>query len=207
MGLKSFKTFQALLRQGHFPPRIGFKCSAGEINIFANRMRLARAFQGLQLDGYTEQSVLGYNGLFQVFLTHSALERFNNLYDLQVRDLETMLLPYQPENILQIFNQEDAKGRFYEFFYPLTNKTLKSRLTKLKNGESVNVAIYSEAIRHIFAHGHLTANANQVNPKRVHTICMSISDFLIEFMDAEFTKTIEGYIARKGLNILENKGD
>jgi len=49
----------------------------------------------------------------------------------------------------------------------------------------------SAAIRHIFVHGHLAANANGAKPKKIAEGCMLVSDFLLDFMDAEFTKSME----------------
>jgi hypothetical protein len=37
----------------------------------------------------------------------------------------------------------------------------------------------------------LAANANSVNPKNINRACMSMSDFLLRFMDAEFTRKID----------------
>ena len=59
---------------------MGFKCKAGDINEFANRVRLVRSFRGLQLDGYADETVAGYNAFLLIFLTHSALERFSEIF-------------------------------------------------------------------------------------------------------------------------------
>lgn len=83
MGLESFKRYQDLCKRNFFPPRIGFgpkptgdKVAGGDINRLNARVRLAKDFQAMTLDSYSDEATLGYTGYLQVFLTHSALERF-----------------------------------------------------------------------------------------------------------------------------------
>jgi hypothetical protein len=196
MGLQRFAKFQELLRTGHYPRAMGFAVRAGDINIFANRMRLDRSFQGIQLDGYTDDTVLGYNAFFQMLLTHSALECFLDLNGLKnVDQIDDLLKPYEPEKVIQVFIEKDKQGRFFTFLSERVNPKLKANLMTCRNRDSTNVGYISASVRHIFAHGHLTANANRINPRNVYTICIVTSDFLLSFMDSEFTKKIDAYCA------------
>jgi hypothetical protein len=61
------------------------------------------------------------------------------------------------------------------------------------------VAAVSAAIRHVFAHGVLTANANDMNPRAAHEIGTAVANFLFNLMDDEFTKTVEAYCLKKGI--------
>jgi hypothetical protein len=49
----------------------------------------------------------------------------------------------------------------------------------------------ASAIRHIFAHGWLSPNANQVNPNTVVEICDLLHQFLLSFMDIEFSNRLD----------------
>ena len=199
MGLQRFATFQELRRSGHDPRAMGFAVRDGDINRFANRMRLARSFRGIQLDGYTDDTALGYNALFQMLLTHSALECFLKLNGLNsVGQLEDMLKPYKPEQVIETFIEKDRGGRLFTFLHKRIEERLKPKLEACRNGTSTNVGYISASIRHIFAHGHLTANANRINPRNVYTICKVTSDFLLDFMEREFAKKIDTYCARVG---------
>ena len=199
MGLQRFAKFQELLRTGHHPRAMGFTVRAGDINIFANRMRLARSFRGIQLDGYADDTVLGYNAFFQMLLTHSALECFLDLNGLKsVDQIGDLLKPYGPEKVIQIFIEKDRDGRLFTFLHKRIEERLKPKLEACRNRTSTNVGYISASVRHIFAHGHLTANANRINPRNVYTICNVTSDFLLDFMDREFTKKIDAYCARVG---------
>jgi hypothetical protein len=48
-------------------------------------------------------------------------------------------------------------------------------------------------VRHIFAHGHLAANSYGINPNHVAAACGTISDFLLDFMDSDFTSRMIHY--------------
>lgn len=159
-------------------------------------MRLAKNFKGINLEGYSQETNSGYNAFFLVFLTHSALERFVEINSLELDALDFLMAPYNPEKVIQKFVEKDKKGLLYNFIYERINKKLKVKLSDCRNYNSTNVAYICASIRHIFAHGHLCAHSNGVNPKNVYSICTSISDFLLTFMDAEFAKKIEEYCSK-----------
>lgn len=201
MGLKSFKRYQDLCSQDYYPPRIGFgpkpdgaKVTGGDINRLNARINLAKSFRGINLDGISDKTVAGYDAFFQVFLTHSALEGFMKLYGVKhVSGLSDLLTPHSPEKVVVAFFDLDGKGKLHDFLCEHIDhkgRPIKEGLIRCKHGEDTNVAFISAAIRHIFAHGHLTANANGINPKNINKACISVSDFLVRFMDAEFTRKI-----------------
>ncbi len=199
MELQGFAKFHQLLKLGSNPSSIGFgpKVRAGDIIRFASRVRLAKNFKGINLEGYSQETNYGYDAFFLVFLTHSALERFLEINSLKLDALDSLMAPYNPEKVIQKFVEKDKKGLLYNFLYEKINdKKLKVKLSDCRSYNSTNVAYISASIRHIFAHGHLCAHSNDVNPKNVYSICTSISDFLLTFMDAEFAKKIEEYYSK-----------
>lgn len=198
MELQGFAKFHQLLKLDPNPSSIGFgsKVRAGDITRFASRVRLAKNFKGINLEGFSQETNYGYDALFLVFLTHSALERFVEINSLELDALGSLMAPYNPEKVIQKFVEKDKKGLFYNFIYEKIKKKLKVKLSDCRNYNSSNVAYISASIRHIFAHGHLCAHSNGVNPKNVYSICTSISDFLLTFMDAEFSKKIDEYYSK-----------
>ena len=202
MGLESFKRYQDLCKRNYFPKRIGFgptptgdKVVGGDINRLNARVRLAKDFKTMTLDGYSEEATLGYSGYLQVFLTHSALERFMEIYGIKyVSGMSDFLAPHKPEKIVKGFFDTDKDDKLYDAlckYIDSRGKKIEEGLTMCKRGESMNVAYVSAAVRHIFAHGHLAASANGVNPKNINKACVSVSDFLLRFIDAEFTRKID----------------
>ena len=58
---------------------LGFVGTKFDFYRFANRFRLAAAFRGMRLDGFSEETVFGYDALTRVFFTWSAFERYAEL--------------------------------------------------------------------------------------------------------------------------------
>ncbi|MDP9474605.1 MAG: hypothetical protein M3R38_02720 [Actinomycetota bacterium] len=212
MGLEGFKRYQDLCKINFFPSRIGFgpkvtdaeekdsRVKGGDINRLNARVRLAKDFQSMTLDGYSDEAALGYNGYLQLFLTHSALERFMEIYGIKhISGLSDLLESHGSKEAVEGFFGFDEKGKLYDFLCERIDKRgkrIEDGLTECKLDKSANVAYISAAVRHIFAHGHLTAHANGINPKNVNKACMLVSDFLLRFMDAEFTHKIDACYAR-----------
>lgn len=207
MGLESFKRYQDLNDLNYFPPRISFapKVDGGDINRLNARVNLAKSFRGINLDGISEKTVAGYDAFFQIVLTHSALERFAEVHG-HSKNFDTMSEPMFSQGSAKVvggFFAKDKKGQLYDFLSErITDQKLKAKFGACRSGESSNVAHISAVVRHIFAHGYLCANANGMSPQAVHSACMSVSNFLLRFMDAEFTKKIDACYER-----IRAKGD
>lgn len=99
MELQGLAEFHQLLKLDINPSSIEFasKVRAGDIIRFASRVRLAKNFKGLNLEGYSQETNYGYNAFFLVFLTHSALERFIEINSLELDALDSLMAPYNPE--------------------------------------------------------------------------------------------------------------
>ena len=192
MGLRSFKAFQTLRRNRYHAGKIlGTAVKTGTVNRFASRMGVARAFRGIELEGIGEATTTGYNAFFQILLTHSALELFMEVYGLDKRNFDLLwptMQAYEPETVIAIFRENDPDDKFYTFLCEKLNPRLADKLRHCIQGDELNVAYISASIRHIFAHGHLSANVNGVRPRRIGQICTAVSDFMLDYMDSEFGK-------------------
>ncbi len=202
MNLNSWKAYQDFNKVDYFPKRIGFPdgVKGPDVNRFNARVRLAKSFRGIDVDGYASDAVRGYNALFQVFLTHSTLEGFIKISGLSeptkkavkgLDSLSDLMVPYGSEKIVKSFFDRDKKGALYRFLHERVNNDLKERLRRCKSGESANVAYLSASIRHIFAHGDLSASSNGLRSPTLYPLCTSISTFLLGVMDGEFDKKID----------------
>ena len=58
---------------------LGYKGSKFDFYRFANRYRMAARFQTLSLEGFDEETELGYAALTRVFLCWSVFERYSEL--------------------------------------------------------------------------------------------------------------------------------
>jgi hypothetical protein len=188
MAIRGFGIYIRLLKSGHSLDQMGLKGTASDVPRWNARVKLARDFQGLAVPSLSEKTLKGYNAFFQVFLTHSALERYLNLIGATTDHLEPLLQPYEPKETIKEFFGYDKKGRLFDFLHErLDKERARNRLKACREGTCCNVAHVSAAVRHIFAHGHLTAHAHGINPNQVASACGTISEFLLNFMDADFT--------------------
>lgn len=170
------------------------------------RVRLARSFRGLDTEGYTDATVRGYDGLVQVFLAHSALEnfiKFSGLVDegeeTRVKGLDCLsdlMTEHGGAEALKGCLQKDRNDLLYNFVHKRVNRPLQDRLRRCKSGESANMSYLSASIRHIFVHGDLSAGAAGLKSTNLHPLCMSVSDFVLGFIDAEFTKKVDACYKR-----------
>jgi hypothetical protein len=182
---------------------MGLQANAtGAVNRFQARMCLVKSFQGVQLEGYKPDTVQAYSTLFKVFLTTSAMECYIDLYS--VKDKWHGMLPilekYDPEPVMRLYRARDKGDKLHKFLHDHLDKESQQRsLQSCKEGLSNNVAMVAAAIRHIFVHGHLTAHANEMNPRAAHAIGTAVATFLFGVMDTEFTQTVEAYCAKKGI--------
>ena len=206
MSLTSFNTFQQLSRHSA-PKAMGFACGPGTINRLNARMSLARGFRGIQLEGYTAATTRGYNALFRVFLTHSALECFCEVCGLPTkwpemgRALEPLVASSGPEEVMRRFREQDRGDRLFTFLCRHNRgQSLNADLVACKAGRSHNVVAVSAAIRHVFAHGVLTAHANGMSPRTTDEIGTAVAGFVFTLIDHEFTRRVELNRANLGLD-------
>lgn len=175
------------------PIDFGFIDSQGDINRFAARFRAANKFKGIVLEGYSADTVDGYSALCQVMFAWSAFETFEKIIGLNRQEMGKELESCRAIEILNRIRAIDTENRFYKFIYDRVNNKHKSELDNYFNEDPCNIAYLASAIRHIFAHGWLSPHANQANPEAVTQICNILSQFLLDFMDKEFSKRVEQF--------------
>lgn len=179
---------------GHVDPSdFGFTDRQGDINRFAARYRAANQFRGITLDGYAEDTARGYGALFKVMLTWSAYETFEEIAELNRQEIGKQLEYYGAIGILNQIKLVDNEDRFYKFIYQRVNNKHKAELDNYFNQDPCNILYLASAIRHIFAHGWLSPNANSAKSKAVIEICYTLSMFLLEFMDREFSYRVDRF--------------
>jgi len=174
---------------------IGFKGSKFDFYRFANRFRLAISFQGMNLEGFTEETTTGYSSLTRVFFTWSAFEGYTELADDQappyrtlfvhhprhhIRNLAKLCREQDPQNLLGAFLEEHAKRAPQVIF-----------LKKFREGNDFAVLTHAACIRHIFAHGRLTAHPKGLPAENMTAICDALSGFLADFIRSDFNRRVK----------------
>ena len=184
-----------LAREGHVPSAAGFDASAlpGDLNRFRSRYRMAHAFQGVQLEGFGEETKAGYNALLRLFLTWSAFELFMRVTGATNGDLDALLKPYNPEAAVAAVRRLDPSDRYFTMIRRHVNKHIGAELDKYLAGQPISVIWLIRSLRQIFAHGTLTPNADKVKPWMVQQICDVCCGLLFRVMDEEFSRRVIAY--------------
>ena len=192
--LPGFHRARALVKaDGDSLRPLGFVGEKQEFYRFANRLRLAVCFGGLHLRGFTEETAAGYDALTQVFFTWSAFERYADLAGDRppFRDL----FAHHPRSAVQELaatcRAQDPEQKLTEFL--ITQALLpvhEEHLRRYRDGHDFSVLTLAACIRHIFAHGHLTANPYRLPAQNVVVIGCALHVFLLEFMRRDFLRRV-----------------
>lgn len=192
----SYAEFEELFKGGHKATQMGFHANNEKVLRFNNRFRLARAFLGIKLDRYNQETIAGYDSLFKTFLAYSAFELFLELIGQKQDTLAGLLAPHNPEKHIKMVVTKDKGRNFYAFLHKhLDRPNAKRNLSAVYSGNSHNITYIASSIRHIFAHGHLSAHANKCAPATVSDICDIIFTFHMKVMDDEFSRIVIAYKA------------
>lgn len=170
--------------------QFGFMCGAPDVNRFSARFRAAACYRGVILEGYSEATAQGYSALCRILFTWSAFESFLKITNQKQVDMRNCFEQYGGINVAASIKATDVDNIFYSFIYERVNPAHKSELDNYFNDDPCNIGYLASAIRHIFAHGWLTPNANQVDPRIAVSVCNQLCEFLILVMDSEFGKRI-----------------
>ena len=157
---------------------------------FCQRYRVAKSFEGIELRGYSAATTTGYSGLFKILLAWSAFERFLTITGKTQAGCTALLAPYDLETAIEKIRAIDKGGKFYHFLAGEVNVRHQQELLKYFQGKPFNITYLASAVRHIFAHGSLTAHANKTNPGTIKQIANVLRDFLLLVLDSEFTKHV-----------------
>lgn len=186
----NWATFSGFVRNYGWD-RFGFHAPIDEINRFAARFRVAAAFNGVNLEGYTPETQQGYSALMKVFLCWSAFEAFMRIMGFDRRTAGRVAETHGAADVAIRVAKVDSEKKFYEFIRARANKAHQKELDRYLCGESHDVLYLASSIRHIFVHGDLTPNASGTNPAQTNLICSLLSDLCIEIMDDEFSSKIQ----------------
>jgi hypothetical protein len=179
-------------RNCHAARRIGLFAEVAVVNRFRARYRLARAFRGLDLDGYSMATRQGYEALTRVSLHWSAFETMLKALCVQGDRVPALVAKYPHAGCSDDVRRADPDGRFVRYVLEnLDGETrLRGQLSHHLAGQDVPPTALAKAIRHIFLHGLLTPNARQVDPRNVQSICNKLSRGLVIIMDGEFAAAV-----------------
>jgi hypothetical protein len=174
---------------------LGFKGSKFDFYRFVNRFRLATSFRGMDLEGFTPETTDGYGALTRVFFTWSAFESYADLANDPAPPYRTLLVHHPRHHIRDLANlcrEQDPENKLGEFLYEHSQSAPQVIfLRKFREGNDLAVLTHAACIRHIFAHGRLTAYPNGLPAQNMISICDALCGFLIGFIRSDFDRRVK----------------
>lgn len=175
---------------------MGFHAGKAEVYRCYARLRLARSYKGLSLEGYTAPTVEAYSELMRVFLVFSAFEQFLKLYKLRFFELEQLATATDSGAVAITIRNADKKSLFISFLCRHTHADLRKRLELFISGASHNPAIVAAAVRHVFAHGILAPHSGRIAPRTTTSVCQLLSEWMLDYIDEVFDSSIQEFCKR-----------
>jgi hypothetical protein len=173
---------------------LGFVGSKFDFYRFANRFRLVTCFEGLRLEGFTEETASGYEALTRVFFAWSAFERYAEMAN--DRAPYRALFAHHPRKHIHGLAAHcrslDPEHKLIGFL--LEQSILPAHATFLaryRDGHDFSVLTLAASMRHIFAHGILTAHPNGLPAENLANIGRSLGNFLIHFVREDFSRRLK----------------
>jgi hypothetical protein len=182
---------------------LGFCGTKFDFYRFANRFRLAVSFRGMSLEGFTDETAAGYDALTRVFFAWSAFERYADLAN--DRPPFRALFAHHPRRHIHELAAHcrslDPEQRLCDFL--VTQSLLpvhETHLQRFRDGHDFSVLTLAASIRHIFAHGILTAHPNGLPTESLANIGRSLGNFLIHFIREDFARRLKVAEAAAGIH-------
>ena len=169
-----------------FPDHI----SSSELNRFAARYRLARAFNGIDADGYNKDTVNAYGALMRTFLAYSALEQFHKAVP-PVSGRLHLSDRWADQANSQVTSLKGSDAIIQYLIQSVSHKKLRDKLIAFQRGEHENALIVATALRHAVAHGFMSVHPEGTSAKISQMFCNQMTNMLLSISDHAFIELLE----------------
>lgn len=180
-------------------------------NRFIARFRLASNFKGIDAEGYSDTTLRGYNSLMSVFLAHTAFDSFlEAINENTAREDNKLLVDFSvdkhnhPFHDLQLAEDIRSNESLMKILIDYTDvsqrtsiqmETLMSFYGGVNGGAHLNAV--AKQIRHLVAHGHMTAYGSEAvkkeNTRALFSLAELIRDETYSLFEKYITKLEEKY--------------
>lgn len=154
---------------------------------FGNRYRLATAFRGMALEGYSAGTRSGYDALTKCSLYYSAFERFMAATNTHLHHFNA-----DAGQCLAELRAADPMLVFLRFvFSKLTKNSERAEWQRFLQGGSCSPLTLAKGVRHIFLHGDLTPGAGNTEATVAAAICDRLALATKRPMDRVFQERVQ----------------
>lgn len=180
----------------HYTHKLKSNVFIEDLNRFAARYAVAEDFQGIDIKNSTTDTKLGYEALMRSLLVWSTVESYFNIFITNTNSHYTCL-SYTPVEKSNIKIQLDAIGadmnQFYSFILLNCNSDHQDNINYFLIGQDYNPTMLLSAIRHVFGHGELSANVNNVSPRSINKIVNILKSEILKKIDDSFTLLVKNH--------------
>ena len=158
---------------------------------FTNRLRLAINFREVIIEEYDQPTVDGYGALTKLFLTWSTFEMYCELCGKKYHEMFHNYPKRHTHELANAYWDYDSQGVLIDFLIDQTEIHGQNYyLKQFDEGNNLRVITVAACMRHIYAHGHLTANPQGLTAEETSKICNLFTDFIHTFIRADFQRRV-----------------
>ncbi|WP_076707377.1 hypothetical protein [Yersinia enterocolitica] len=193
---KFCKTIKTNNGFSYYASNIKAKILLGDINRFAARYSVAEDFNGVDIINSTRETRLGYEALMRALLTWSTLETYFHIFPVGLTDIYTCF-SFGAKEKHDIRSKLNAIGndtiKFYTFISSNCNTRHEANTNAFIKNNDFNPIMLLSAIRHVFGHGDLSANVNNVNPESINKIVNILKKEIMTKIDTSFSLLVQSH--------------
>ena len=169
-----------------------FKGDKFEFYRFVNRLRLATNFRGVLIDDYDSGTADAYAALTKLFLTWSTFEMYCTLCDSPYHGMFRYYAKNRTHQLANDYWDNDRDGILIDFL--IERSELHGQdyyLRQFADGNNLRAITVAACMRHIYAHGHLTAHPQGLSAEATSQICHLFADFIHRFIRDDFKRRLQ----------------
>ncbi len=135
-----------------------------------------------------------HSAIVRIFLVYSAFETYARC--LGINPCREHLLKAIQDSVNQssvvanVRSCDPGYALFYFVIHHLTDKKLAAELKSFTDGQDVNVSLLARCIRHVFAHGILSASSSGLDGTVFDCVVSNLSGCLLDSMDIDFDRRV-----------------
>ena len=164
--------------------------SLSELNRFAARYRLARAFNGIDADGYAEDTTDAYGAVLKVFLAYSALEQFHKAVK-PTKPRQHLSERWAECAVSPAVSLRESEAIIQFLIKTVSHNKLRDQLIAFQQGKHDNVLIVATALRHAVAHGFMSVHPEGTSARVSKIFCQQLSRMLLSISNQSFINLLK----------------
>jgi hypothetical protein len=176
------------MKKGAQITAFGFTGTRADLCRFALRYRFAKSLSAITLDTYHSSTAAGYAALLRTFLMWGAFESYLRLICIAQNASTKFLAPHNPAKLDALVRARESSTVFYKFLIQFLNRENKRQVSEFIVGRPYNPTYLASSVRHVFAHGILTANPGGVDSLDLVPILDAVTSWHFQVLDADFSK-------------------